>query len=66
MVLQYRIKKGRKWQDYKGKEKLDKGVSNYEFRLLSKDRKKILVKQGNYAKVMKRFHQIEYFKNRGK
>ncbi len=66
MVLQYKLKTGGKWQDYKGKDKLKKSVNNYEFRLLSEDRKKILVKKTNYARVMKRFRQIEYFKHKRK
>jgi len=64
MVLQYKSKKGGKWKDYKGKDKLKKPVSSYYFRLLSHNRKKILVEKGSYSKVMKRFRQIEWFKRR--
>ena len=65
MVLQYKLKKGGKWQDYKGKDKLKFPVSKYDFRLLSHNRKKILVEKAGYSKVMKRFRQIEFFKHRG-
>lgn len=64
MVLQYKLKKGVGWKEYPGKAKLKEPVSKCDFRLLSENRKKILVKKGSYAKVMKRFRQIEYFKNR--
>jgi len=65
MVLQYRKKKSKdSWKKYPGKDKLEKGVSSYEFRLLSSDKKKVLVDVGDYTKVMKRFRQIEFFKHR--
>ncbi len=64
MVLQYKLKKEGRWKDYPGKDKLKKAVSAYDFRLLSEDKKKVLVKKGSYDKVMKRFHQIEYFKHK--
>ncbi len=64
MVLQYKSKKGGNWRDYNGKDNLRKSVSNYYFRLLSENRKKVLVEKGSYNKVMKRFRQIEYFKNK--
>jgi len=64
MVLQYRLKGTETWKDYPGKAKLKKAVSAYEFRLLSENREKILVKLGNYENVMKRFRQIEFFKHR--
>ncbi len=64
MVLQYKSKKGGSWRDYKGKDHLRKPVSNYYFRLLSENKKKVLVEKGSYNKVMKRFRQIEYFKNK--
>ncbi len=63
MVLQYKLKKESVWKDYPGKAKLKYPVSKYDFRLLSKDKKKILVKKASYAKVMKRFRQIEFFKH---
>jgi hypothetical protein len=66
MVLQYKKKKGlSKWKDYPGKSKVKEGVSGYDFRLLSSDKKKVLVDKGSYTKVMKRFRQIEFFKHRG-
>lgn len=63
MVLQYKSKKGGYWKDYKGKGNLKEDVGKYWFRLLSENRKKVLVKKTNYNKVMKRFRQIEYFKH---
>ena len=66
MVLQYKEKNSRTWKDYPGKDKLKKSVSAYDFRLLTHDKSKVLVPKGNYEKVMRRFKQIEYFKNRGK
>lgn len=64
MVLQYKLKSTSRWSDYPGKSKLKLPLSKYDFRLLSSNRKKILVKIGTYAKVMKRFRQIEFFKHR--
>mgnify|MGYP001578007346 CR=1 FL=1 len=75
MVLQYKLKKSpflkrkpsgkeERWKNYKGKARLKFSVSKYDFRLLSKDKKKILVNKGTYKKVMKRFRQIEFFKHR--
>ena len=65
MVMQYRSKGSKgNWKKYPGKGKLKEGVSKYEFRLLSEDKSKILVKPSNYAKVLKRFRQIEFFKRR--
>ncbi len=64
MVLQYKLKSQKRWKDYLGKSKLKYTVTRYDFRLLSEDKKKILVKKGGYAKVMKRFRQIEFFKHR--
>lgn len=64
MVLQYKLKSARTWREYKGKDKLRYGVSKYDFRLLNKNRTKILVDKGSYSKVMKRFRQIEFFKHR--
>ena len=63
MVLQYKLKKSGKWADYPGKDKIKGSTKNYEFRLLSENRKKILVKKGPYAQVLKRFRQIEFFKH---
>lgn len=64
MVLQYKIKKDKKWRDYPGKSKLKLSVRKYDFRLLNEKRTKILVKKGCYEKVMKRFRQIEFFKHK--
>lgn len=65
MVLQYKLKSGGNWKDYPGKDKIKGSVSKYDFRLLSENRKKILVDKSNYNRVMKRFRQIEYFKHMG-
>ena len=72
MVLQYKKKSSNRWKDYPGKDKIGpKGVSSgegnvkdYDFRLLSEDKKKVLAEKGSYDKVMKRFRQIEFFKHR--
>ena len=63
MVLQYKLKTEKRWEKYPGKPKLKYGVGKYDFRLLSSDKKKVLVKKGDYTKVMKRFRQIEFFKH---
>ena len=63
MVLQYKKKSATKWADYPGKDKIEGSVEDYDFRLLSEDRSKILVEKGPYDKVMKRFRQIEFFKH---
>jgi hypothetical protein len=66
MVMQYRHKKSsERWKKYKGKDKLKESVSKYEFRLLNKAMTKVLVKPTNYARCLKRFRQIEFFKHRG-
>ncbi|MDE1849039.1 MAG: hypothetical protein KGH55_03335 [Nanoarchaeota archaeon] len=62
MVLQYR-KKGERWKKYPGKEKIAGDVKDYNFRLLNEVQTKILVEEGPYDKVMKRFRQIEFFKH---
>ncbi len=64
MVLQYKKKASLKWKDYPGKVKIEGSVNDYDFRLLSEDRKKVLVEKDNYEKVMKRFRQIEFFKHK--
>lgn len=64
MVLQYKKKVKGRWRDYPGKDKIKGGVGDYDFRLLSSDKKKILVDKGSYVKIMKRFRQIEFFKHR--
>ena len=63
MVLQYKLKKSSRWIDYKGKDKFKRKVSDYDWRLLSHDKSKLLVKPTNYTRVMKRFRQIEFFKH---
>lgn len=63
MVLQYKPKNGGRWKDYKGKEKIEKSTSNYDFRLLNHNKTKVLVKKGPYSKVLKRMRQIEFFKH---
>ena len=62
MVLQYKLKSDKRWKKYPGKDKLEFGVSKYDFRLLSSDKTKLLAGPGSYTKVMKRFRQIEFFK----
>ncbi|MBU3923915.1 MAG: hypothetical protein KJ592_03290 [Nanoarchaeota archaeon] len=64
MVLQYKEKIATRWKKYPGKNKIEKSSSHYDFRLLSDDKKKILVEKGPYEKVLKRFRQIEFFKHR--
>jgi hypothetical protein len=65
MVMQYRLKGSKgNWRKYPGKDKLKQGVSKYEFRLLNKNKTKVLVEKGPYSKVLKRFRQIEFFKHR--
>ena len=64
MVLQYKLKTETKWKKYPGKAKLKFPVSKYDFRLLNEAKTKILVDKGPYAKVLKRFRQIEFFKHR--
>ena len=64
MVLQYKEKKiSARWKDYSGKDKIEGDVKNFDFRLLSEDKKKVLAEKGPYDKVMKRFRQIEFFKH---
>jgi len=64
MVLQYKLKSEKRWKKYPGKSKLKFPVSKYDFRLLNEAKSKVLVQPTNYAKVMKRFRQIEFFKHR--
>ena len=66
MVMQYRAKGSKgNWKKYPGKAKLKEGVSKYEFRLLNEAMTKVLVKPTSYARCLKRFRQIEFFKHRG-
>ncbi len=65
MVLQYRKKSSNSnWKDYPEKNKIEGNIKDYEFRLLNETKTKILVEEGNYEKVMKRFRQIEFFKHK--
>lgn len=64
MVLQYKLKTETRWKKYPGKSKLKHPVSKCNFRLLNESKTKVLVPKGSYAKVMKRFRQIEFFKRR--
>jgi len=64
MVLQYKKKGEARWKKYPGKDKIEGSVSQYNFRLLSEDKSKVLVPSGPYVKVMKRFRQIEFFKHK--
>jgi hypothetical protein len=64
--MQYRHKASKeRWKKYPGKDKIKESVSKYEFRLLNEAKTKVLVKPTNYAKCLKRFRQIEFFKRRG-
>jgi len=63
MVLQYKAKTATRWKKYLGKDKIEGSTKNYDFRLLSEDKLKILAEKGTYEKVMKRFRQIEFFKH---
>ena len=65
MVLQYKKRSAKRWKDYPGKDKVEGDVHDYDFRLLDKDKSKVLVENDTYEKVMKRFRQIEFFKHRG-
>ena len=65
MVLQYKKRPNGHWRDYPGKGEIVGSVSDYDFRLLNKNKSKVLVEKGTYEKVMKRFRQIEFFKHRG-
>ena len=64
MVLQYKAKKETRWKKYPGKEKIESAVSKYDFRLLNEAKTKVLVPKASYAKVMKRFRAIEFFKHK--
>lgn len=64
MVLQYKLKTETRWKKYPGKAKLKVPVSKCDFRLLNESKTKVLVPKTSYAKVMKRFRQIEFFKRK--
>jgi len=63
MVLQYKLKTEIRWKEHRGKGKLKYSVSRYDFRLLNKNKTRVLVNKGSYSRVMKRFRQIEFFKH---
>lgn len=63
MVLQYKLKDKKRWNDYPGKAKIKGSVNDYDFRLLNEAKTKVLVEKGSYEKVMKRFRAIEFFKH---
>ncbi len=65
MVLQYKPKGETQWKKYPGKNKMKIPVSKCDFRLLNEAKTKVLVEKGSYARVMKRFRQIEFFKHKG-
>lgn len=65
MVLEYRKRgSGLRWRVYHNKDQVHGNVTNYEFRLWTHDRTRLLVPPGPYDVVMRRFGQIEYFKHR--
>ena len=64
MVLQYKKRDASRWVDYPGKDKIKGSVKDYDFRLLNENKTKVLEEKGSYEKVMKRFRQIEFFKNK--
>lgn len=64
MVLQYKKKSANRWKKYPGKDKVEGDIHDYDFRLLDKDKSKVLVEKDTYEKVMKRFRQIEFFKSK--
>ena len=64
MVLQYKLKTGGRWIDYKGKDKLKTAILKYNFRLLNHNKTKVLVEKTTYSKAIKRMRQIEFFKRR--
>ncbi|NCN86563.1 hypothetical protein GW932_01920 [archaeon] len=65
MVLQYKERKEKSsWKDYPGKKHLEKNPEHYDFRLLTHDKKKVLVEKGSYDAVLRRMRQIEFFKNK--
>ncbi|MBT4375901.1 hypothetical protein HOD29_00800 [archaeon] len=64
MVLQYKEKKSSNWKDYPGKKKIKDNPEDYDFRLLSHDKSKVLVEKTTYEKAFKRMRQIEFFKNK--
>jgi hypothetical protein len=66
MVMQYRKRiKGARWRDYPGKRDIEGVPEDYDFRLLSHDKGKVIVESSSYDKVLRRMRQIEFFKHRG-
>jgi len=65
MVLQFKLKTSSRWQDYPGKSKMKVPLARCDFRLLTSDRRRVIVEKGSYDAVMKRFRQIEFFKHKG-
>lgn len=70
MVMQYRLRGKTRWKDYPGKDKLDRPVSAFEWRLLNKDKSKVLWPSkssgkdySTYNDVLKNMRRIEYFKH---
>jgi hypothetical protein len=63
MVLQYKLRKEKRWKKYPGKDKVKGSVSKYHFRLLNETKTKTLA-EGNYPEVMKRFRAVEFFKHK--
>ena len=63
MVMQYKSPRG-SWRDWRNvdKDKLHYKINIYKFRLLNKDRTKVLA-EGSYGKVLKRLRTIEFFKH---
>lgn len=69
MVMQIREKgKKARWKDYPGKDKLDGAMSDYQFRLLNKEKNKVLWPIGkefsDYNDVLTNLKRIEFFKHR--
>lgn len=52
------------WRDYPGKKNVEGNPEDYEFRLLSHDRKKKIVESGSYGAVLRRMRQVEFWKRR--
>jgi len=62
MVLQYRTGPSGRWMKYPGKDKINGKPENFEFRLLTEDKSRVL-SEGSYQKVLRRFRQVEFFKH---
>lgn len=67
MILQYKEKiKKSDWKNYPGKSKIKRNPEDYDFRLLSQDKTKILAEKGTYEKILKKMKQIGFFKHNKK